>query len=358
MNNKNILFDYDEEAKEKSISLLFNKLGLDIKLEKVNYVVIKPNFAAGSYVKADSHVVSNLEFIRKIIKYILSIRKNITIYIAESDSTGYGFAYLKFKNLGLPESLGLNKDELDHVKLLDLSRDELVEVKDKRFKYFTNADKQLWLSKTLLESQFVIDLTNLKTHSVTGYTGSCKNLFGTLYQCDKWIFHTHISEVIHDLTLAINPTLSIVDGFYGMEYNGPVAGKKIDIGFRVWGNNAVLTDIIASRMVSINYKRIKHLRELVKTEEIDVTNIVNDIEIDKNKVIKIHKPYLFLRIMNRVGLFFQRIGESIQYFGHRVHVTRNILELLVSIVRPILMKLFGIDRLKKIKKLIIGKKGE
>lgn len=351
-----VYFDYTPVYENEFLNEMFEKLELIEKLKLANYVVIKPNFAAGTYVKADSHVVSDLKLVGRLIEYILLIAPEKTIYIAESDSTGSGYAFLKFENLGLPESLCVSEKSLDHIKLLDMSRDMLKHIEDDRFLYFTNADKQLWLSKTLIESDFIIDATNLKTHSVTGFTGACKNLFGTLPTTEKWVYHTHISEIIHDLVLAINPTLCIVDAMFGMEYNGPVAGKKIDAGYRVWSTDATSADIVSCRMIELKTKKVKHLKELIKTTETNPQEVVLNTVIDESKVKPFHPPVAFLRVQNRIGLFFQRIGEEVQYFGHRIHVTENPFQLLIAMTRPILMAIFGKERLVAMKHKIFGDK--
>jgi uncharacterized protein (DUF362 family) len=335
---------------------MFEKLKLTEKLKDANYVVIKPNFAAGTYVEADSHVVTDIRLVGRLVEFVLYVDPEKTVYIAESDSTGFGFAFLKFENLKLPESLCVSAETLKHVKLLDMSRDMLKQVDDKRFLHFTNADKQLWLSKTLLEADFIIDATNLKTHSVTGFTGACKNLFGTLPTTEKWPYHTHISEIIHDLVLAVKPTLCIVDAFYGMEYNGPVAGKKVDAGYRVWSTDALAADIVSCRMIEHKPKKVKHLKELMKTIGVVADDVIKATVIDESKVRPFHPPVTFLRVQNRMGLFLQRIGEAIQYFGHRIHVTENLFQLLIAMGRPILMAIFGKERLVAMKRKLLGDK--
>lgn len=356
MDNKDKIFlDYQKHLDQPYLDQVFQRLNLSRRLKSANYVVIKPNFAAGTYVKADSHVVTDLKLIGKLIEYILFVDPKKIIYIAESDSTGFGFAFLKFENLKLPESLNISKNALKHVKLLDLSRDRLLQIENNQFLYFTNFDRQLWLSEILMKSDFVIDVTNLKSHSVTGFTGACKNLFGTLYPSEKWIFHTHITEIIHDLVLAVQPSLCIVDAFYGMEYNGPVAGKKVDAGFRVWSSSAVAADIVSCHMAGFNYKKIVHLKKLLRTTKINPQKIISESRINKDTLLLFHPPTLFLRITNKIGLFLQRAGEIIQYFGHRIHVTSNLLQILVAIVRPALMAILGRERLVKIKRKILRK---
>ena len=340
LNNNNIV-------SELGWTRIFTNLNLIDKLRKVETIVIKTNFASGSTADPKRHIVIDLEFLSDLIKNLCLINHNAILYIAEGDSTDYGFAFLKFEHLGLPGSLYLDESTLKRVQLLDLSRDELVRITDGRFLYFNSINRQLWLSKTLTRADFVISLTNLKTHSITGYTGACKNLFGCLPDTNKSIYHPFIHEVIHDLTLAISPSLSIVDAFYAMERNGPCQGDDIDLGFRLYSDDALEADIQALLSVGLNPLSIKYIKLLTLTNHFDFSAIV---EATRNYELKIRKPQRFLRMMNSVGLTIQRFGQSIASFGHAIHTSNNLLVLMVTIIRPILIGLFGIDELKLIKK--------
>lgn len=325
---------------------IFSSLGLEKKIREAANVVIKPNLAAGSYVDAKTHVVSDLSLLASIIQYIMTINSQCVIYIAESDSTGYGLAYLKFEHLNLPYALQLAEEHLSRVKMLDLSRDRLKKIENNNFMVYKNIDKQLWLSEILMNADFVVSLSNLKTHTVTGYTGACKNLFGCLPDMDKSHNHPRIHEVIHDLVIAIRPTLSVIDAFYGMEENGPVNGKAVDSGYRVFSDNPIEADIYASRTIGLNPMKIRYLKRLSLTE--------NFVYTPKVKVVrKYQKPGLFVRIMNSVGLFIQRCGQGIAGFGHRIHSCTTLFSLIITIARPILLKVFNYDSLKKWKRKLM-----
>jgi len=342
-----------EINREKQITTLefeslIRRLNIQDKLKSAGTIVIKPNFAAGTYVEADSHVVSDISFLRDTIKSILEINNEALIYIAESDSTGHGFAYLKFEHFNLPDSLLLNDKRVKRVKMLDLSRDRLVRVKNSKFKYFCTEDKQLWLSEKLMKADFVISLSNLKTHTVTGYTGACKNLFGCLPAFEKSSYHIKIHEVAHDLTIAIKPQLNIVDAFYAMEKNGPVQGNAINCGYRVFSDDAIEADVCASQTAGLEPMKIKYLRYLVNSNEEK-----NYSDNKYSKIMKLKKPTLFVRVMNAIGLAIQKTGASIERYGHRLHSCTNLLEVIIATVRPLLLKFISIDTLKKIKRKVI-----
>ncbi len=340
-----VINDKKKINKDEFISIL-EKMGLAEKFKTAQTISIKPNFTAGSYLSANSHAVTDLSLLSQIANHITEFNQKATVFIGESDSTGYGFAYLKFKNLCLPEILQIPEESKKRVIMLDLSRDKLLRFDDNRFQYFNSIDKQLWISKQFMESDIKISISNIKTHSVTKFTGACKNLFGCLPATEKSVYHPYIHKVVHDLTIAINPDLSIVDGFYGMERNGPIQGEPVKGDFRVFSDNAVEADIYSCEAIGINSKDVIYLKTLLRTSSINKASDIQYIE-------KYKKPQLFLRIMNTIGIFIQRIGQAISNFGHRVHMSNNSVVLSIAILRPLLLKFFDYENLRKLKRKVM-----
>lgn len=291
---------------------IITRLDLKKKIGEAKSIVIKPNFTAGAYKEPKSHSISDLALLQSCILFLADENPNAMIYIAESDTVYYSFAYLKFEHLGLPESLALPISVAERVRLLDLTRDRLVQFEDKKLKFFRTADRKLFLSQTLLEADFRISLSNLKTHDITGYTGACKNLFGCLPDSDKSVYHPYLSKVVHDLVVATQPGLSIVDAFYGMEKNGPVRGVDVDSGFRVISDNAIEADVYATKAVNYPTTNIGYLQLLSKTYGI---SLVSD-----TKTIKTYaRTDFFIRTKNAIGLTIQRCGQAIAAFGRRIY---------------------------------------
>lgn len=332
-------------SKEEWIRII-ETLGLREKMLTAQKIVIKPNFAAGTYVESKTHVMTDQKLLCSTIEFVHNLNPEAMIYIAEADSTGYGYAFLKFEHLKLPQGLHLSESAGEKVGLLDMSRDRMVHVEDKRFIRYVNIDSQLWLSKTLLEADFIINLSNLKTHTVTGYTGACKNLFGCLPDAEKYHNHPFIHQTIHDLVLAIKPDLNVVDAFYGMERNGPVQGIDVDSGYRVCSSDPVEADIYAATTIGYQPKKVKYLRLLSKT-------LGRTMETDSVMVKKYQKASGFVRVMNSIGLAIQRFGLSIETFGHRIHTCHNLVDLCIMIVRPVLLRVFDYEKLKAWKRKLL-----
>ena len=325
---------------------IVQELGLYDKLRNAREIVIKPNFAAGTYVDPKTHVMTDQDLLRSAIVFAHSVNPEAVISIAEADSTGYGYAFLKFEHLELPGSLQLPEETEKKVALLDLSRDRLQRVEDKKLIRYTNMDCQLWLSKRLLEADFVINLSNLKTHTVTGYTGACKNLFGCLPDFEKYHNHPFIHQTIHDLVVAIHPDLNVVDAFYGMERNGPVQGMDVDSGYRVFSDNPLEADSYAAATIGYRPEKVKYLRLLSRTLAVELTS-------DAKVIKKYKKASCFVRVMNSLGLGIQRFGLAVETFGHRIHTCPNVGNLCITIARPVLLRLFDYEQLKAWKRKIM-----
>ena len=291
-------------------------LNLKKKIDRAKTIVIKPNFTAGTYAGPKTHANSDLSLLRSCILFLAGENPHVTIYIGESDTLGYCFAYLKFEHLGLPESLDLPAPVAERVRLLDLTRDRLVRGGGKNLRFYTSYGRQLFLSRTLMNADLRISLSNLKTHDITGYTGACKNLFGCLPDFDKSVHHPYLSKVVHDLVVAVQPDLSIVDAFYGMEKNGPIQGADVDSGFRVISDSAAEADVYAVKAVAYPVKDVEYLKLLCRTCGIGLDP---DVKITR----KFAGPVFFIRAKNALGLNIQRWGQALAAFGHRLYIRRG-----------------------------------
>jgi uncharacterized protein (DUF362 family) len=336
---KNCLLSKRRELTPEIFRDIVTKLGVLQTLTKASSIVIKPNFAGGSVLPQDSHALTDTKLLREVVEGIRSINDDVIIYIAESDSAGMGFAFLKFSNLGL------DNWELNNVKLLDLSRDRLRKVELAEAKFFKENAEPLWLSETLLDADILISLANLKTHAVTKYTGACKNLFGLLPREDKFIYHPFVNEVIYDLVRTVKPSLSIVDGFRAMEQNGPIIGRPISIDLRVYASDAVMADIVSCHLIRINYHRVNHLNLLVKDMAVP--------EIVGVPVFNVRYRTPLLAFFNYLGLKIQRFGHGIYMYGHRIHSVYSFLLFFMMSVRPLLLLFFDLETLKRWKRKIV-----
>ena len=107
----------------------------------------------------------------------------------------------------------------------------------------------------LLDADFVINISKLKTHGMMVFTGAVKNMFGAIAGIEKATHHMNMPDYdafadnIIDICEAVKPGLSIMDGIMAMEGNGPSAGKPRKLGVLIASSSPYLTDKAAHDII-------------------------------------------------------------------------------------------------------------
>ena len=150
-----------------------------------------------------------------------------------------------------------------HIEFVDLNRDELVRVK-LRANY--SGLGELWLPRSVLDSDFVVSMPKVKTHHWAGVTLSLKNMFGIVpgmkYGWPKNLLHWHgIHESILDICATVPIHFVIADGITAMEGNGPLQGTAHELGKIVLADDPVAADATCARLMGFDPLRVQHLSE-------------------------------------------------------------------------------------------------
>ena len=241
------------EIKDALFNLLYqmNERG-KIKIPSNANVMIKPNICL---VRGYETGVSVDPFIVKcLVDWLLQNYDIEGITIGEADATELNVE-VAFKVLGWEDTF----NQYSNVKLLNLTKEELVNIEINGL-YF----KKIKMSKSYMESDFLISVAKLKTHTMTGITCNLKNLYGANPIKNKAQYHPHLDEVICDMNKVRLPDLCLVDGIIAMEGAGPVSGIPNPIGLLIAGNDAVATDHACARIMGFNPNKISHLKRAVK----------------------------------------------------------------------------------------------
>ncbi|HCE43597.1 MAG TPA: hypothetical protein DET40_08615 [Lentisphaeria bacterium] len=118
--------------------------------------------------------------------------------------------------------------------------------------------KKIWLSRTTLEADVIIDLPKLKTHELVLYTGAVKNLLGLAPGYHKSLYHRtavmtgNMGDMLVDIYGLVKPKLAIMDGIVGMEGQGPLEGQPRNIGVVVAGRDSIALDAVCSSIINID----------------------------------------------------------------------------------------------------------
>jgi uncharacterized protein (DUF362 family) len=118
------------------------------------------------------------------------------------------------------------------------------------------------ISKWALESDFLIDLPVLKAHRQTKISLGMKNLKGCLALKSKQRFHRHdLNQMIALLNMKIRPSLTIIDGIYGLERGPDFLGTPHRMDLIIAGKDVFSCDIVGAMVMGIEPNEVEYLRE-------------------------------------------------------------------------------------------------
>jgi uncharacterized protein (DUF362 family)/NAD-dependent dihydropyrimidine dehydrogenase PreA subunit len=216
--------------------------------DKSEKILIKPNF--GCHKTALTGATTDLRVLAALIQ-LLQSQGYSNIVVGDGGMAGY----LKVKILDYLGVPALCKNY--GVQVLDLNSDDAVLMK-------LRSGARVRISKTVLESK-VIDLAKLKTHVLTTVTLGIKNLLGCVVGSDKREVHLYgLDENLANLPSVIKPRLTIVEGLFGMEGRGPVAGKPKKSNLIVAGFDVIAADMVASRLMGFDPFGIGHIKRSIR----------------------------------------------------------------------------------------------
>jgi len=232
-------FENINEAVLNALNLInfdFNK--------KIKKIAIKPNLCY--YWRSTTGETTDPKVVEAFIDILRMYINPDEIYIVESDATVMRTKH-SFKMLDY-EKLASRKG----VKLINLSDDTLLPV-DAKMK--TSYSDRIKIPKILSEVDLFVSVPKLKLHSLTGLTCALKNQFGCIPFKRKVVFHKDLNNVIAFINKLILPDLILVDGIVT---NGKTP-KRLNLIMA--GYDPVAVDYIASKIVGLDHRRIKHLVE-------------------------------------------------------------------------------------------------
>ena len=118
------------------------------------------------------------------------------------------------------------------------------------------------ISKWALECDFLIDLPVLKAHRQTKISLGMKNLKGCLALRSKQRFHKHdLNHMIALLNMKIRPSLTVIDGIYGLERGPDFLGTPRRMDLIIAGKDVFSCDIVGAMVMGIQPNEVEYLRE-------------------------------------------------------------------------------------------------
>ena len=245
--------DYGQSLEEK-IEKAFDALQVWDKIRPGMKVVLKPNLVMSS--KPEQAIITHPAFTAAVGKCVQKAGGRVVI--AESPGGPYTPAAMKamFRATGyrdMAEACGFTL-------YTDCKSREVTLPQAKRC-------RELSVVEPFLDRDYLIDLPKLKTHSMVGFSGAVKNLFGTVPGLQKPELHCRFperepfSEMLCDLCHFLGPDLSLMDGIWAMEGNGPTGGQRRDLHVIAGSESPWALDVAAASLVGLEPEKITMLWE-------------------------------------------------------------------------------------------------
>ena len=243
--------DIDDLKKSvlKSIELIG---GFKSKISRGDSVLIKPNLAGAISYKTGG--TTNPFLVEALIELLQEYGAS-KITIGEGSAVG-----IKTRDAFI-ESGWDKLAERKKVKLLDFKKDNFIPMSIPDGKIL----RYLYVSKSLLESDIVINVPVMKTHDTYPATLGIKNMKGVIRESDKKRFHLWgLSQCIVDLNKLLLPHITIEDGTIGMEGYGPMFGTPSNLGVVIVSFDTVAADTVAAEVMGVEKDSIECLRLAVE----------------------------------------------------------------------------------------------
>ena len=245
----------------KALKLIENQVFGGIKNKQI---LIKPNFVQTSNQLAATHV----DVVKGILEFLRPHYKK-EILIGEAAATKEG-TIAGYKNYGYYDLVNKYK-----VKLIDLN------LGGYEYRYTIgagNAPTPIRICAPFLDPNlYVISTAIMKTHGFASVTLSLKNvLLGAPVNDYKTSDKPHMhmgphgdpDDIIHfnmfHMAQHVFPDLAVIDGFTGMEGDGPSRGTAVDSRIAVASVDPLAADVLSARLMGYNAKKILYLNSMTE----------------------------------------------------------------------------------------------
>ena len=230
-------------------------------------VVLKPNNVLNNVPLTSTHV----DTLEGILEFLKSIKKLDHVIIAESAANGPtldgfdNYGYFRLINKYPVKLVDLDQQPYDILHVFD----------EKDFR-----PHAMRMSHVLLDpDNFIVSVARMKTHDRVLATLSLKNIvFGAPIKdagfswtpqrkegakSDKAIAHGSgfrgINFNLYSLSKYLHPHLALIDGFEGMEGNGPNSGTPVDHRVCVASTDWLAADRVGIELMGIDFKNVGYL---------------------------------------------------------------------------------------------------
>ena len=279
---------------------------------------IKPNLTFPEYRPG---VTTSPKFIAAVLDVLKERAPHLTVFEGDGGNNSYP-AETAFKSHDLYEIC-----ESRNVRLINVSREE-----------WTHIDAPVGGGRTIKLPQckeivenadMTISVPVPKMHFVARYTGAIKNHWGTVPDSMRLKNHYFFRHAINAIIKELKSEITIVDGEYFLDVNGPVVGTPVKLNLIMAADNPYVADTVLMDIMGVDPGRIGYIDQAVKLGR--MPSGISDIEFNTGIAqFKTHKfsykrdPVDYLALLG----FHSKIITWIVYLSPLHDFAHNIVKLL------------------------------
>ena len=226
-------------------------------MQKDNMVVLlKPNILMGK--PAERAVNTHPEVVRAVIQWVKKFKPS-KIYV--SDSAGGqkpGITETAMKESGIE---AICEEEGAICVPFEKTEREIYKVKDPL------ELEEISSSRLIREADLIINIPKIKTHWQCTLTCCIKNMFGTVLLANKAKTHAQAAilerfcSALVDIYSISKPQLTVIDGYYCQEGQGPSSGDVVKLDIILAGYDGVALDTTVCKIIGFEPREILYLEK-------------------------------------------------------------------------------------------------
>lgn len=110
------------------------------------------------------------------------------------------------------------------------------------------------------QADMTISVPVPKMHFVTRYTGAIKNHWGTVPDSMRLKHHYYFQYAITEIMKVLKSGITIVDGEYFLDNNGPVGGDPVKMDIVMAADSPLSADMALMSLMDVSPHRIGYIR--------------------------------------------------------------------------------------------------
>jgi uncharacterized protein (DUF362 family) len=267
----------------KALMMIRDDVTLSLKGKK--HIVIKPNLVVPNNQLAVTHVnavKATIDFLRGLTSSTIIIVEG-SAQNTQSAFHNYGYSAIT-KEYGI-ELVDLNEDASKEIVIYDRHLNE----------------KTISIAKTMVDADYRVSLALPKTHDFLIVTLTLKNMVVGSAQKDKRTLHQGYPAMnfnMYQVAKHIPPSLAIIDGWRGMEGNGPVGGTPVQMGIAVTSTDFIAADTIGTYLMGFDPSEVGYLtyaRDRLGEGQLSQIDVVGEKLATHKRKYRPHRDYVKMK---------------------------------------------------------------